>query len=236
MAVPPWLEPLVTPVSPLRERVIPGFVGAQCNHRVMFRPHMAMRSCGYCGLKRAQMSVVVQDNEGQTAQGKSVMHTVLQCPDCARLTILQTVKNVNAQPSIVRVFPRDEDMKMDVKHLPEDVETYYQGARRVLDAGVPDAAAVQLRRTLEAAAAHFEVKNGVLVKRIETLIEQGLVTKQFGEAMHRIRAVGNVGAHASDERVDEETAEQALNFTTQLLRNLFEVPGELESPNTADSE
>lgn len=76
----------------------------------------------------------------------------------------------------------------------------------------------------------------MLVKRIETLIDQGLVTKQFGEAMHRIRAVGNMGAHASDERVDEETAEQALNFTTQLLRNLFEVPGELQVPKPADAE
>ena len=31
----------------------------------------------------------------------------------------------------------------------------------------------------------------------------------------------------SDERVDDETAERVLEFTTQLLRNLFEVPEEL---------
>jgi Domain of unknown function (DUF4145) len=65
------------------------------------------------------------------------------------------------------------------------------------------------------------------VKSIETLIEEGLVTKQFGDALNHIRAVGNAGAHATDERVDDVKATQALGFTTQLLRNLFEVPGDL---------
>ncbi|MET7323382.1 DUF4145 domain-containing protein [Streptomyces sp. NPDC005549] len=98
---------------------------------------------------------------------------------------------------------------------------------RVLRVGVPDAAAVQLRRTLEAAAAHFSIKEKVLMKSIEKLISDGHVTQSFAPALHHIRAVGNVGAHASDEDVDQVTAEGALRFTTQLLRNLFEVPGEL---------
>ncbi|OZG27700.1 hypothetical protein BH683_017670 [Williamsia sp. 1138] len=202
----------------------------------MFEPHMAMRTCGYCGLKRAHMGLVLSDHQSVTARGSVLTHTILECPDCGRLTMLQTAKPHQARATIVRVIPDADDMKMDVKHLPEDVRNYYNDARRVLDAGVPDAAAVQLRRTLEAAAARFEVRERVLQRSIEKLIEQGLVTKQFGEAMHRIRAVGNMGAHAGDERVDEETAEQALNFTTQLLRNLFEVPGELELPNTDDAE
>ncbi|SFT12656.1 protein of unknown function [Streptomyces sp. ok210] len=101
-------------------------------------------------------------------------------------------------------------------------------AIRVLSIGVPDAAVVQLRRTLEAAAAHFQIREKVLMRSIEKLISEGYVTKSFEPALHHIRAVGNVGAHASDERVNQETAERALRFTTQLLRNLFEVPGELQ--------
>ncbi|MFF8591862.1 DUF4145 domain-containing protein [Streptomyces sp. NPDC015220] len=112
--------------------------------------------------------------------------------------------------------------------MPEDVQQYFMDAIRVLSIGVPDAAAVQLRRTLEAAAAHFQIREKILMKSIEKLISEGHVTKSFGPVLHHIRAVGNVGAHASDERVDQETAERALRFTTQLLRNLFEVPGELQ--------
>ena len=96
-----------------------------------------------------------------------------------------------------------------------------------LRAGVPDAAAVQLRRTLEAAAAHYDVDEKTLVKSIEKLIAEGYVTKAFGGALHHIRQVGNLGAHHTDERVDDETARRALRFTTALLRDLFEVPAEL---------
>jgi hypothetical protein len=170
-----------------------------------FEDKMAMRNCGYCGLQRAQMRVVTRDHMSQSSNsfgGQNLWHSILECPDCGRLTIVQ--------------------------HLPEDVEKYLTRARRVLNAGVPDSAAVQLRRALEAAAAHFGVKEGVLDKRIKMLITQGLVTKQFGDALHHVRDVGNQGAHAGDEDVDSPTAEQAFGFTVQLLRNLFEVPGELQ--------
>jgi hypothetical protein len=39
------------------------------------------------------------------------------------------------------------------------------------------------------------------------------------------RVLEAVGAHAS--HVDEKTARRALQFTTQVLRNLFEIPPEL---------
>ncbi|MEV3849648.1 DUF4145 domain-containing protein [Streptomyces microflavus] len=127
------------------------------------------------------------------------------------------------------VVPKGPDGATSIDHLPEDVERYYSDAIRVLGVGVPDAAAVQLRRTLEAAAAHFSIRERVLMKSIEKLIADGHVTQSFAPVLHHIRAIGNVGAHASDERVDHEAAQRALRFTTQLLRNLFEVPGELKA-------
>ncbi|MFI9170803.1 DUF4145 domain-containing protein [Streptomyces lincolnensis] len=133
-------------------------------------------------------------------------------------------------------MPISKHAETDIKHLPNDVARYYNDALRVLRAGVPDAAAVQLRRTLEAAAAHYEIREKVLMKSIEKLIKDGHVTQSFGPLLHHIRSIGNVGAHASDEQVDQETAERALRFTTQLLRNLFEVPGELEELATNGKE
>lgn len=46
--------------------------------------------------------------------------------------------------------------------------------------------------------------------------------------MHHVRKVGNLGAPASDEHVSEDEAGQIMAFITQLLRNLFEIPGELK--------
>ncbi|WP_381793756.1 DUF4145 domain-containing protein [Streptomyces niveus] len=135
-----------------------------------------------------------------------------------------------------QVVPKAQDGAVSIDHLPEDVERYYSDAIRVLGVGVPDAAAVQLRRTLEAAVAHFSIKEKVLMRSIEKLISDGHVTQSFRPVLDHIRAIGNLGAHASDERVDQQAAQRALRFTTQLLRNLFEVPGELKALNTKPNE
>jgi hypothetical protein len=119
------------------------------------------------------------------------------------------------------------DTHVNISDLPDDVESYFRDAVRVLQAGVPDAAAVQLRRTLEAAAEHFGIDSGTLGQRIKKLIDDGLITKQFGDVLGHIRKLGNLGAHATDERIDEPSARTALMFTTQVLRNLFEIPAEL---------
>jgi Domain of unknown function (DUF4145) len=197
---------------------------------------MAMRSRGFCGLKRAQMQVVLQDRQTVKSDGRPRTYTFLACPDCGGITVLETNGNVGVgmEHFVLRVTPDDEDARHEIRHLPDDVSEYFEGARRVLDAGVPDAAAVQLRKTLEAAAAHFDVSERNLMKSIEKLIDEGLVTKQFGDALHHIRAVGNAGAHATDQRVDDVRALQAMRFTTQLLRNLFEVPGDLREITADD--
>jgi LmbE family N-acetylglucosaminyl deacetylase len=48
------------------------------------------------------------------------------------------------------------------------------------------------------------------------------------------RVLEAVGAHAS--QVDEKTARRALQFTTQVLRNLFEIPPELAARSELEDE
>jgi hypothetical protein len=141
--------------------------------------------------------------------------SVIVCPRCGGAVMLETNQGNETPPQVKLVFPDDDRLARDVRFLPDDVAKFFSDARRALDAGIPDAAAVELRKTLEAAAARHGVNEKSLVKSIEKLIDEGLVTKQFGEVLDRVRKVGNVGAHASDEPVDQATAEQAFRFTTQ---------------------
>ncbi|MDC7120264.1 DUF4145 domain-containing protein [Cellulomonas fimi] len=188
------------------------------------------RDCGHCGLRDAHMRVLTPEPLRAKPLSQRAapvrFYVALACPRCGGVTLIEH-NDPQAPGRIISITPSPDQDGLDVAHLPEDVARYYGDARRVLDAGVPDAAAVQLRKTLEAAAAHHGATDRVLVKRIEALIEAGLVTRQFGEALTLIRQVGNVGAHASDEHVTQETVERALRFTTLFLRNLFEVPAEL---------
>ncbi|MFJ4034579.1 DUF4145 domain-containing protein [Streptomyces griseoluteus] len=185
------------------------------------------RDCPWCGLTNTRLDVKTINQKITRRDGVDRYWATVGCPSCGSAVLIEHGDPNSRYRSPITVVPAGREVEASVRHLPEDVERYYLGAMRVLRVGVPDAAAVQLRRTLEAAAAHFGIRERVLMKSIEKLIEDGHVTQSFAPVLHHIRAVGNVGAHASDENVDQATAEGALRFTTQLLRNLFEVPGEL---------
>jgi hypothetical protein len=186
----------------------------------------AYRDCAWCQTRSVAMRQLTGTLQAPRPGAVHREWTVLVCPRCAGVTLIETQPN-NGYASIAAVFPESAVERAQVSHLPDDVERYYRDAIRVLDAGVPDAAAVQLRRTLEAAAAHVGVTEKTLMASIEKLIEGGYITKDFGRVLHHVRKIGNLGAHYTDERLDDEAAQLALRFTTQVLRNLFEVPGEL---------
>ncbi len=198
-----------------------------------FSGEMAFRDCPWCGLRDTDMALLMNNAEALRPHQPTRYWSVVSCRRCAGLVAIETNGPQEGPPRVLTTVPADEQ-GATVAHLPPDIEKFYRDAIRVLEAGVPDAAAVQLRKTLEASAAHFDVKQGPLVGQIQELIDQGLITKGFGNVLDHVRKLGNIGAHAADESVNEEDARRALRFTTQVLRNLFEIPAELRGEQSAD--
>jgi hypothetical protein len=194
---------------------------------VGFDDKFRFRDCPRCGLRDAEMRVLNRDQQATALDGRVRWFSLIYCPRCANVVVLET-NGEKQSPGVVLATVPESPAEVGVSHLPADVAGYYRDAIRVLDVGVADAAAVQLRRTLEAAASHHGVGSGSLIQRIDKLIKAGLITQPFAGVLDHIRQVGNVGAHATDERLDEATVRRALRFTTQVLRNLFEIPRELE--------
>ncbi|WP_250791847.1 DUF4145 domain-containing protein [Micromonospora phytophila] len=205
------------------------------------------RDCPWCKTRNIALNVQWSRVE-QADSGKQRFWGVFTCPRCAGAVLVEvkpaTGANLTSYSEINRglnVFvmkqvPEDGNRAHEIAHLPEDVEGFFRDAEVVLGAGVPDAAAVQLRKTLEAAAAHKGIRERTLVQSIQKLIEDGAVTVDFSEVLHYVRKLGNLGAHFTDEKLTEDDVQRALRFTAQLLRNLFEVPGELELLKTASEE
>ena len=159
------------------------------------------------------------------AGGEATWWTILACPRCAGVVLLEHSGPQGADITF-REIPEGTQASR-IRHLPPGIEQTYRDAVRVLDAGVPSAAAVLLRRTLEGAAAQNGITERTLVKSIEKMIDDGLVTPSFGKVLHHVRTVGNQGAHCTDEGLTDAQVYQALRFTTALLVNVFEVPGDL---------
>jgi Domain of unknown function (DUF4145) len=160
------------------------------------------RDCPWCGLRDAHFQLHIAEAGAGRHGGGTRYWSMVSCPRCGGAVTVETAGPHDQSGRVLNVYP-EAGADLRVEHLPEDVEGYYRDAIRVLEAGVPDAAAVQLRRTLEAAAAHHGIDSGPLVQRIKKLIDAGHITTDFGTVLDHIRQVGNVGAHATDEHVDE---------------------------------
>jgi hypothetical protein len=185
------------------------------------------RDCPWCRAVQVQMEPIFVDATVETGGGHYRTWAAVTCPRCGGLVGIETnPPHPEYADAVRRVIP-ESDTQTTIQHLPSDVERYFRGGVTVLRAGVPDAAAVQLRKTLEAAAKHVGVTTQPLVKAVQQMIDDGLITKGFAAVLDHIRVVGNAGAHAGAEEVDLVAAERAMRFTVQVLRNLFEIPGEL---------
>ncbi len=184
------------------------------------------RDCPWCKTKSVAFVKIQNTTRFTDSKGATREWTWLRCPRCAGVISIDTKHGINPA-ALAQVIPESRN-ELDVEHLPANVEEYYLNAIKALDAGIPSSAAVELRRTLEAAAKHQEVEAKTLVAAVKKLVEKGFITKSFEDALSHVRKIGNQGAHASDVSLSENDVRMALSFTTQVLRNLFEVPESLK--------
>lgn len=190
------------------------------------------RDCVWCGTKSLQMLILAATTKVRNSKGFEREWTWVVCPRCAGVVSLET------QPgrSLLLAEVPKHTTDVDVEYLPENVEEYYRNAIIVLNTGVSSAAAVELRRTLEAAVKHKGINVKPLAKAIEKLVNDGWVTKDFKDVLTHVKKIGNVGAHAGEDSISESEVRLAMKFTTQILRNLFEIPAELEKLNSHELE
>lgn len=203
-----------------------------------FSQEFSYQTCPWCNTQDVSLKIAHETYHATVAKGGNREWTWLFCPRCGGAISIETTLSGAV---MMRTVPEQYQSAYRVEHLPTDVEEYFDNAQRVLNAGVESSAAVELRRTLEAAAKHQGIDEDTLVHSIEKLAEKGLITNNFVEVMRHIRKIGNAGAHAGDESLSAEDVQKALTFTTQVLRNLFEIPQELKSleetgPHPEDSE
>ncbi len=208
---------------------------------------LSYRDCGYCHTVSVSMNLLYSNRHIRDARGAENAVAVYSCPRCGGVTLVKLAMGAgttwqgdpiipSAEVVPLQVTPSSDDFGLSVKHLPPDVQRFFEDAQRGLMAGLPDAAAVALRKTLEAAAAKKGIDDGTLFARVKKLIAEGYITTDFGAVLDHVRKIGNLGAHYTDTPLDVAEVERSLRFTTQVLRNLFEVPGELAELNSATLE
>jgi hypothetical protein len=114
--------------------------------------------------------------------------------------------------------------------VPPTVLRYFRQATASLRAQNFDAAGVMFRKTLEVATREKapESASKPLVKRIDALSNDGLITSDMRDWAHEIRLGGNEAAH-DDDPIEREDAERLNQFTDAFLRYAYTLPAMVKS-------
>lgn len=180
-------------------------------------------TCPYCSASPAPF--IPQDAFSTTGrEGNEMRWQAASCPACGCVVVARLHVRSNAW-RVHRTYPRAVG-KWEVEHLPPSVAPSWDEAIAVFRTNALASAVVMCGRTLEAAADARGVSKGTLQRRVHDMLQQGLITAEFKDAMTYTRMMRNVGAHAG-QTVSPKSAEGAMNFTQQTLRMLFEVPAQL---------
>lgn len=113
--------------------------------------------------------------------------------------------------------------------LPELVWRSFSEANKCLNAGAYLAVVVMCRRTIEGILKDKGApKNLTLAKAIEKLASDSTIHDSMKHLADLVRVVGNIGAHASDLKVDEILAKEMYEHTQKLIDMLYVLPEHAE--------
>ena len=186
--------------------------------------------CPFCGTKDVAFTAV---HEWNSTNGQRAL---FKCGHCKEAVIREVLGNRNV--SLVAIsgtlnfhnvllgdqwpMPISSDAPAD---CPENVSRYYKQAIDSLNSGNFDASGMMFRKSLEAATKNKapDLVNKPLVKRIDALVDAGMLTQDMGIWAHEIRLGGNEAAH-EDEPFTGEEARSLHDFTENFLRYSFTLP------------
>ena len=130
------------------------------------------------------------------------------------------------QGEVCRVYPPDEVVPDAV---PDTVARPYREARQAYKVKLYDSCVTMCRKTLEAVCGHYGESQDVLSRRLDRLLQQGVIDKAMFDWAQELRLSGNRAAHAGSEAVLAAEARDMLEFARAMLLYAFELPKRLRS-------
>jgi uncharacterized protein DUF4145 len=171
-------------------------------------------TCGHCGK-------MVGSDRGFFSNSKldGVQARIYVCPHCARPTFLH--KGLQ----IPDVSPGNE-----VNHVPEEVHSLYNEARKSIACSCYTASVLASRKLLMNIAVEEGAKKGLhFIEYIEFLADNNFVPPKGRGWVDHIRKKGNEATHEIP-AMDHDDATELVSFSEMLLKFIYEFPAQI--PNT----
>ncbi|MCL2756020.1 MAG: DUF4145 domain-containing protein [Firmicutes bacterium] len=176
--------------------------------------------CRHCGNKGFH-NVLISDitTEYHDDYGPISTGTILQCPICSDLTIIDFF-DPTEEESII--YP---ELIINEKGVPKNIFTAFCSAEKTLHVDL-NICALSLRRTLELICIDKGAKSAKLVDMIEELSNTNIFPANIKEIATLMRKIGNDGAHNEIE-FDKWQIKRLLKLVSIIISYLYNVPEEL---------
>lgn len=178
--------------------------------------------CPHCGVK------VMFEPVGQDILiNRNIICGQRRCPlsDCNGHVFVVTEQN-----QLIAIYP-PVVIDFDTTNVPERVVTPFQEAIECHAQGHHTAAAIMLRRTLEAICDDRHVTGGTLKTRIQALGSVVILPRELLEGLDELRILGNNAAHvnATDyTTISDNELRVAIEFAKEILKALYQYSALLE--------
>jgi HEPN domain-containing protein len=175
--------------------------------------------CHHCST-RVNARVVGAVHEGDS--GCAVV--LVECPACHTPLVGQTATfwddtNTWRYEQAERVWPAPFTLELSAS-IPEQARRDIKDAQKCISHGIYSAAAVLCGRALERFA-KVKVPGKSLHEALKDLKAQGEIDSRLFDWANILRKERNLGAHAGDEEVTKENAEDVLAFTIAIFEYVF---------------
>jgi hypothetical protein len=163
-------------------------------------------------------SVIVNPEEAPPTE-----YTLARCEICSHpaLFFREDVGDGFEGDSYYRLWPTHE------RHigfaLPDIVRQSYDEAVKCENAKAHLAAVVMVRRALEAVTKEYEPSARTLHAGMKALLTKGIISQELSDWGDQLRVIGNLGAHATSEKIDALDVREAIDFLQAMLEILYDL-------------
>jgi hypothetical protein len=175
--------------------------------------------CPDCATRvNAPVRGAVHHNESESAV------VLVKCPSCegplvGMTQVYQAENNDWRYEHAERLWPAPSTVELSVS-IPESVRRDIKDAQKCLSHGIFSAAVVLCGRALERLT-KAKASAKTLAEGLAELKAQGVIDDRLFQWANALRKERNLGAHAADEEVTRENAEDVLAFTVAIFEYVY---------------
>lgn len=155
-----------------------------------------------------------------------IAYLTMWCPNCHEIVFV--IYDV-VDKKIENIYPKSVP-KCD-KRIPKKIADDFLEAKGCFGAGAYKGAVVMCRRAIQNTAIEKGAKKGNLFDQLNELVSKGIIPTSLEKLSHKIRSMGNYGAHPDEDGLDEvkeKDAKEILEFLEHFLTHIFVMPKRVE--------